>query len=133
MSGQPGLPGQVWQRMRRLDIRENTKELLELFGFRVVATSNGEEGLILAADVRPDVILCDIMMPGLDGYQVIQQMKADPSLSGIAFIYLTSSGEKNEIRMAMDMGADGYLRKPFEGKELIAEIQKCLNNPMYLS
>jgi CheY-like chemotaxis protein len=97
-----------------LEIRENTGEILELTGFNVLSADNGRCGIDLAMDVKPDVILCDIMMPGIDGYEVIRQLKANPVTASIPFIYLTASGEKNEIQMAMDMGANGYIRKPFD-------------------
>lgn len=108
------------------DIRENTAEILEFSGFSVIAVDSGEHGLSAALHSKPDVILCDIMMPGMDGYDVIRQLKGDPLTSGIPFIYLTSSGEKCDLELASDMGANGYVRKPFDGRELIAEIQRCL-------
>jgi CheY-like chemotaxis protein len=108
------------------DIRENTAEILEFSGFSVIAVDSGEHGLSAVFDSRPDVILCDIMMPGLDGYDVIRKLKGDPLTSGIPFIYLTSSGEKGDLELASDMGANGYVRKPFEGSQLVAEIQRCM-------
>ena len=108
------------------DIRENTAEILEFSGFSVIAVDSGEHGVSAALHSRPDVILCDIMMPGLDGYEVIRQLKKDPLTAGIPFIYLTSSGERCDLELANDMGASGYVRKPFEGRDLVAEIQRCL-------
>lgn len=108
------------------DIRENTAEILEFSGFSVIAVDSGEGGLSAAFGSKPDVILCDIMMPGLDGYEVIRQLKLDPLTSGIPFIYLTSSGEKCDLELASNMGANGYVRKPFESHELIDVIQRCL-------
>lgn len=110
------------------DIRENTTEILEFSGFNVIAVDSGEHGVSAAFDSKPDVILCDIMMPGLDGYEVIRQLKGDPLTSGIPFIYLTSSGEKCDLELAGDMGATGYVRKPFEGRQLVAEIHRCLKH-----
>lgn len=105
-----------------LEIRENTGEILELTGFNVLSADNGRYGIDLAMDVKPDVILCDIMMPGIDGYQVIKELKGNPATASIPFIYITARGEKNEIKLAMDMGASGYIRKPFDADELVKLI-----------
>jgi CheY-like chemotaxis protein len=102
-----------------LEIRENTGEILELTGFNVLSADNGRYGIDLAMDVIPDVILCDIMMPGIDGYEVIRQLKSNPITASIPFIYLTASGENSEVKLAMDMGACGYIRKPFDVDELV--------------
>ncbi|MGC1243976.1 MAG: response regulator [Chryseosolibacter sp.] len=116
-----------------LDIRENTAEILEFFNFKVITAESGKAGLSAAFRSKPDLILCDIMMPGLDGYEVIKQLKRNPSTCAIPFIYLTASGERSDVRIAMEMGASGYVRKPFEGRQLIAEIQKCLKQVTHLS
>ncbi|MFZ6013859.1 MAG: response regulator transcription factor [Bacteroidota bacterium] len=110
-----------------LEIRENTIEILELGGFKVISAGNGKEGIVMAVREKPDIILCDIMMPEVDGYQVIRELKADPATSNIPFIYLTASGEKSEVKLAMDMGANGYVRKPFDVRELMQEINKCFS------
>jgi CheY-like chemotaxis protein len=109
-----------------LEIRENTTEILELGGFKVVGAENGKEGIAIAKDTRPDIILCDIMMPQVDGYQVIRELKSNPETSSIPFIYVTASGEKSEVQLAMNMGANGYVRKPFDIKELMQVINQCL-------
>ena len=109
-----------------LEIRENTAEILELGGFKVVGAENGKEGIDVARTTRPDIILCDIMMPQVDGYQVIRELKSNPETSGIPFIYVTASGEKSEVQLAMNMGANGYVRKPFDIKELMEVINQCL-------
>lgn len=106
------------------EIRDNTSEMLENAGFTVIAAENGHEGLAVAINSSPDVILCDIMMPGVDGYEVLRQLKNNPATASIPFIYVTASGEKNEIKAAMDMGANGYVRKPFDTSELIEAISK---------
>lgn len=112
------------------EIRENTVEILELAGFKVAVADNGTDGTIVAGDIKPDVILCDIMMPGLNGYEVIKVLKRNPITSNIPFIYITASGERNEIKMAMDLGADGYVRKPFDIGELLQTIESALRrNP----
>lgn len=108
------------------EIRENTSEILELAGFRVLNAENGSEGIRVAASSSPDLILCDIMMPGIDGYEVIRQLKNNPATTSIPFIYVTASGEKSEIKMAMDLGANGFVRKPFDTRELMQMIARCL-------
>lgn len=108
------------------EIRENTTELLELEGFSVISAQDGKEGLRYAREQFPDIILCDIMMPEVNGYEVIKQLKSNEATACIPFIYVTASGEKSEIKLAMDMGAEGYVRKPFEVKELMMAINKCL-------
>ncbi len=108
------------------EIRENTSEILELTGLNVITSDNGNSGIAMAIDSQPDIILCDIMMPGLDGYEVIKLLKDNPATASIPFIYVTASGEKSEIKMAMELGASGYIRKPFDAKELTQTIDKLL-------
>lgn len=110
-----------------LEIRENTTEILELANFNVITAVNGKEGIAVAEIKLPDVILCDILMPQMDGYDVIKKIKKNPLTSKIPFIYVTASAEKSEIKMAMDMGADGYVKKPFDVKELMETIHGVLN------
>lgn len=108
-----------------LEIRENTTELLELAGYKVITASNGMEGIDVAIANMPDVILCDIMMPKTNGYEVLQELKRNSVTARIPFIYVTASAEKKEIQLAMEMGADGYVRKPFDIGELIDTIEKA--------
>ena len=108
-----------------LEIRENTTELLELAGYKVITASNGMEGIDVAIANIPDVILCDIMMPKTNGYEVLQELKRNSVTARIPFIYVTASAEKKEIQLAMEMGADGYVRKPFDIGELIDTIEKA--------
>ncbi|HEY0653034.1 MAG TPA: response regulator [Chryseosolibacter sp.] len=108
-----------------LEIRENTAQILELAGFKVINAENGKAGLAAAAQVKPDVILCDIMMPQVNGYEVIRELKKDPATATIPFIYVTASGEKKEVEKAMGLGANGYVRKPFDTKELLLAIERC--------
>lgn len=109
-----------------LEIRENTTEILELAGYQVITATNGKEGVNMAITNKPDVILCDIMMPEMNGYDVIKQLKSIPDTLRIPFIYVTASAEKSEVKKAMDMGADGYVRKPFDVRELVDTINKVL-------
>jgi CheY-like chemotaxis protein len=109
------------------DIRENTCEMLELRGYKVISANNGIVGLALAREIKPDIIFCDILMPESTGYEVFNGLKEDPSTASIPFIFLTASVEKSEVETGLGMGAKGYLSKPFEANELFAMIRKCLN------
>ncbi|WDF79913.1 response regulator transcription factor [Mucilaginibacter sp. AW1-7] len=111
------------------DIRENTCELLELEGYKVILALNGKTGLLLAAEHLPDLILCDIMMPGADGYEVFGELQSNPSTGHIPFIFLTASAEKKDVAAGLQMGASGYIRKPFEPEELFEAIKLCFDKP----
>jgi CRP-like cAMP-binding protein len=104
------------------DIRENTSEILELAGFEVYQAANGKQGVEMAFAHLPQVILCDIMMPELDGYGVLYKLSMQPSTSMIPFIFLTAKTGRTDIRKAMEMGADDYLTKPFGDVELLNAI-----------
>lgn len=108
------------------EILENTVEILQLEGFATFSASNGRIGVDMAKTHLPDIILCDIMMPELDGYQVLAELKKDPATSDIPFIFLTASVERKEVQAGFDMGAKGYIRKPFETEELFKTIDICL-------
>jgi CheY-like chemotaxis protein len=109
-----------------LDIRENSTELLELLGYSVIAASNGQMGVDMAKAELPDMILSDIMMPYLNGHEVFDILKSDPATKNIPFVFVTSSVERKEIEAAVEKGAYGYIKKPFEEKELMEVIQLCL-------
>lgn len=109
------------------DIRENTLELLELEGFNVITAENGRTGWDAIVTNKPDVVICDIMMPELDGYEVMRRVKNTPSIAGIPVIYLTASAEKKDIQKAMEMGAAGYVKKPFDTPELLSVVLECLS------
>jgi DNA-binding response OmpR family regulator len=104
-------------------LRENTAELLELLNFEVATAPNGRIGITLAKQNYPDVIICDIMMPEVDGYGVLEALLADTSTNQIPFIFLSAKTEHKEIRKGMDLGADDYLTKPFEEEELVSAIE----------
>ncbi|GAB2981440.1 hypothetical protein GCM10027049_16840 [Mucilaginibacter puniceus] len=108
------------------DIRENTCELLELEGYRVILALNGKSGLILAQEHLPDVIVCDIMMPEANGYEVFKSLQDDVATSAIPFIFLTASVESKAIAAGLQMGASGYIRKPFEPEELFQALKACV-------
>ncbi len=108
------------------DVRENIVELLELSNYQVRDTSNGKEGVKAALESQPDLILCDIMMPEMDGYEVLYVLSKNPATSGIPFIFLTAKAEKADFRKGMNMGADDYITKPFREIELLGAIERRL-------
>ena len=103
-------------------MRENLALMLEMEGFAVVCAPDGRRGVELARSRAPDVILCDVMMPGLDGYGVLQALRADPATATIPLIFLTAKGEKVDQRAGMNLGADDYLVKPVAKAEVLASI-----------
>jgi len=105
------------------EIRENTAEILELAGYKVFTARNGKEGVALAQKEKPDVIVCDIMMPVLDGYGVLHMLSKDSGTAAIPFIFLTAKTERSDMRKGMEMGADDYLTKPFSDVELLNAIE----------
>lgn len=107
-------------------VRENTAELLELSNYDVITAPNGKVGASYAAKFLPDVIICDIMMPELDGYGVLELLSNNDATRHIPFIFLSAKTERKDIRKGMDMGADDYLTKPFDESELISAIESRL-------
>ncbi|NCI45674.1 response regulator [Sediminibacterium soli] len=108
------------------DVRENTAEILELSNYRVVTAPNGKQGIALALQELPDLIICDIMMPELDGYGVLHALHKHPQTAAIPFIFLTAKSEKTDFRKGMGMGADDYITKPFDGTELLNAVESRL-------
>ncbi len=108
------------------DIRENVAEILTLSDYEVLMAPNGKEGIAVAQAQEPDLIICDIMMPGIDGYGVLHVLHKDPKTQNIPFIFLTSKSERSDFRAAMELGADDYITKPFSGNELLHAIQSRL-------
>ncbi len=104
-------------------MRENTAEILELSNYSVLTAKNGKIGVELAMKESPDLIICDIMMPVLDGYGVLHMLSKNPSTSSIPFIFLTAKAERSELRKGMEMGADDYLTKPFDDIELLNAVE----------
>lgn len=104
-------------------LRENTAELLELANYKVITAPDGEKGVLTAKASHPDVIICDIMMPKLDGYGVLKALSADNKTKAIPFIFLTAKTEHKEVRLGMELGADDYLTKPYEESELVGAIE----------
>lgn len=105
------------------DVRETTAEILELARYRVLTAANGKEGVQVAQRELPDIIICDIMMPELDGYGVLHMLGKDAATAAIPFIFLTAKTEKADLRKGMSLGADDYLTKPFENTELLNAIE----------
>jgi DNA-binding response OmpR family regulator len=108
------------------DIRENIVEILELAGYELHHADNGMKGVELALKHLPNIILCDIMMPELDGYGVLHMLHNHMETSSIPFIFLTAKAEYTDQRKGMDLGADDYLTKPFNGIELLNSIESRL-------
>jgi diguanylate cyclase (GGDEF)-like protein len=104
-------------------IRELISELLFLEGFDVVEAINGKEGIAIAQSVLPDLIICDVMMPEIDGHGVLEALQKNPQTATIPFIFLTAKGTRQDVRYAMNLGADDYLIKPFSNEELLEVIQ----------
>ena len=108
------------------DIRENIVEILQLADYSVYEAQNGKTGVDLAIKHKPDIILCDIMMPELDGYGVLYILNKNPETAAIPFIFLTAKAERLDHRKGMEMGADDYLTKPFDDMELLNAIETRL-------
>lgn len=108
------------------DIRENTSEILELAGYKTFCAENGKMGVDIALKEKPDVIVCDIMMPDLDGYGVLHLLRKNDATKHTPFIFLTAKTERSDFRKGMEMGADDYITKPFEDVELLSAIETRL-------
>ena len=107
-------------------MRRNVLMMLEMEGFKTLSANNGRKGLELARKEKPDLILCDITMPEMDGYAVLQAIRDDEQTATTPFIFLTARGEKLDIRVGMNYGADDYLSKPVGHEELLAAISARL-------
>lgn len=105
-----------------IDIRENTVEILELAGYKTFSAENGKKGVELALKEKPTLIICDIMMPELDGYGVLHLLRKNEETQHIPLIFLTAKIERSDLRKGMEMGADDYITKPFEDIELLNAI-----------
>ncbi len=114
------------------DIRDNTAEILELAGYKTFTAENGKRGVEVAIKEIPDVIVCDIMMPELDGYGVLHLLRKNDSTVNIPFVFLTAKTERSDFRKGMEMGADDYITKPFEDIELLNAIEMRLKKAKIL-
>lgn len=108
------------------NVRENIKTLLSEEGYIVYSASAGDEGIIIAKNEIPDLIVCDIMMHGKDGYAVLKELSKNSSTKSIPFIFLTAKVERSDLRYGMELGADDYLFKPFKSEELLKSIESRL-------
>lgn len=104
------------------DMLENIATILEMEGYAVLTASDGQDGFSRAQEEKPDLILCDVMMPQMDGHQVLQTLRDDQTISGTPFIFLTAKGEKRDQRTGMNLGADDYLTKPVTATDLLAAV-----------
>lgn len=107
-------------------LRENTAELLELSEYKVITASNGKIGVALAKKQHPDIIICDIMMPELDGYGVLNTLSKSKLTKHIPFVFLSAKTERSDVRKGMNLGADDYITKPFTEDDLISAIESRL-------
>ena len=115
--------------MRRILIIEDDSvvrclalKILEKEGFECLSATNGLEGIKLAQQCQPNLIICDIMMPELDGYGVLRTLQEEPQTAIIPFFFLTAKGERQNVRQAIELGADDYLVKPFNDEELLKAV-----------
>jgi CRP-like cAMP-binding protein/CheY-like chemotaxis protein len=108
------------------DVRENTAEILQLSGYEVLTAENGKLGVEKAAANKPDLIICDIMMPVLDGYGVLHMLSRNNETANIPFVFLTAKAERVDFRKGMEMGADDYITKPFDDIELLNAVERRL-------
>src|ERR1700753_1839971 len=105
------------------DIRENIAEILTLAGYEVFTAQNGKRGVETALRENPELVICDIMMPELDGYGVLHLLRKNDSTANTPFIFLTAKTERTDFRKGMEMGADDYITKPFDDIELLNAIE----------
>lgn len=104
------------------DVRENTSEILTLANYEVITAEDGKIGVDMAREFKPDLVICDIMMPKMDGYEVLRILGADSNTGSTPFIFLTAKTERADMRLGMNLGADDYVSKPFEENELLDAI-----------
>lgn len=108
------------------EMRRNITTLLRFHEHQPIEAENGRKGLELARRENPDLILCDVMMPELDGYGVLKALQQDAGLASIPFIFLTAKGDKGDLRSGMNLGADDYLTKPVANNDLMSAIEARL-------
>ncbi|RMH69310.1 MAG: hybrid sensor histidine kinase/response regulator [Gemmatimonadetes bacterium] len=107
-------------------IRRSLAQTLEFAGFNILEAENGRVGLEQAKAHQPDLILCDIMMPGVDGYTVLNELRQDPLTATTPFIFLTAKSSRRDLRYGMELGADDYIAKPFQADEVISAVKTRL-------
>lgn len=114
------------------DVRENTADILELANYEVYTAENGKKGIDTALKITPDIIVCDIMMPELSGYDVLEYLSKNEKTASTPFIFLTAKTDRYDIRKGMSLGADDYLTKPFEENELLEAVATRLKKYNFL-
>ncbi len=107
-------------------LRNDLVDLLAMEGYEVTAAENGRQGVEIATEFHPDLIICDIMMPELDGYGVLEELRQDPQSATIPFIFMTAKTDQSDIRLGMGLGADDYLTKPFQTSDLLTTVRARL-------
>jgi DNA-binding response OmpR family regulator len=115
------------------EMRENICEILSMSGYLLFDAENGKEGVEIALAEVPNLILCDIMMPQLDGYSVLNRLSREETTSSIPFIFLTAKADRSDMRKAMDLGADDYITKPFDNLDLINAVRSRLDKARRVS
>jgi DNA-binding response OmpR family regulator len=115
-------------------VRENILELLDTEGFKAISAKNGGIGLCAAKTEHPDLILCDVRMPELDGYGVLKALRSQPDTATIPFVFLTAKAAKADAILGLEMGANAYITKPFTLVELLDIIEQTLSqSPSYVA
>src|ERR1019366_7095113 len=114
-----------------IDDEESFRQVILKFlakqGFEAVPAADGQTGVRVAAEMLPDLIVCDLNMPGMDGYEVLAALHRDPKLADIPLIFLTGQSEPRQVRHGMNLGADDYLTKPVNLNDLLSAVQARLN------
>jgi DNA-binding response OmpR family regulator len=109
------------------DIRTLLRLVLMSSGFRVVLAEDGDQALRRVAEDLPDLVLCDILMPNLDGYETLAALRSNPASRSLPVLIISARGEAHAVKRALDAGANGYFVKPFETRDLVAEIRRLLS------
>lgn len=104
------------------EMRRNIVRLLRLEGYDPAEAADGVAGLDLVREQKPALVICDVMMPGMDGHEVLRAVRADPQLQAIPFIFLTARADKSDLRGGMNLGADDYITKPFSNDDVLAAV-----------
>ncbi|MEM8778514.1 MAG: response regulator [Cyanobacteria bacterium P01_G01_bin.49] len=110
-----------------LSVRENLVDLLEAEDYQVFSTENGILAILWAQDNIPDLVICDVMMPEINGYEVLEELRSLPMTASVPFIFLTAMADKTDFRQGMELGADDYLTKPFTREEMLSAIKSRLS------
>src|SRR6056297_2559235 len=105
------------------EVREEITDILKFEGYDVIPVSGGAEGVKAAVENSPDIVICDILMPEMDGFEVLQKIKSHPAFSLVPFIFVSAMAERKSLRKGMEQGADDYLFKPFSREELLKALE----------